>query len=197
MSSIKLTADSGGGTFELKAPASSSNTRSFTLPDVATGLGGITEFDQFYLSTASLTSEGDITSNLTRNNFLGSAVPLGTGMTVSSGIFTFPRTGKYLVTCQASFNIDGSDNVIVFTVATTDNFTSSKNVAIAMDANNGTGARTASSTSLFLLDVTDTSQVKVKFNVSSISGNSGIRGCSNPSADAMETNFCFIRLGDT
>ena len=33
MSSIKLTADSGGGTFELKAPASSGNTRVLTLPD--------------------------------------------------------------------------------------------------------------------------------------------------------------------
>ena len=35
MSSIKLTADSGGGTFELKAPSSSANTRVLTLPDSA------------------------------------------------------------------------------------------------------------------------------------------------------------------
>ena len=33
MSSIKLTADSGGGTFEIKAPTSGSNTRVLTLPD--------------------------------------------------------------------------------------------------------------------------------------------------------------------
>ena len=33
MSSIKLTADYGGGTFEIKAPASSANTRVLTLPD--------------------------------------------------------------------------------------------------------------------------------------------------------------------
>ena len=33
MSSIKLTADSGGGTFEIKAPSSSGNTRVLTLPD--------------------------------------------------------------------------------------------------------------------------------------------------------------------
>ena len=37
MSSIKLTADSNGGTFELKAPSSSSNTRVLTLPDTADG----------------------------------------------------------------------------------------------------------------------------------------------------------------
>jgi len=37
MSSIKLTADSGGGTFEIKAPASGSNTRVLTVPDSASG----------------------------------------------------------------------------------------------------------------------------------------------------------------
>ena len=33
MSSIKLTADSGGGTFEIKAPSSGSNARILTIPD--------------------------------------------------------------------------------------------------------------------------------------------------------------------
>ena len=37
MSSIKLTADSGGGTFELKAPASGSNAIVLTIPDSASG----------------------------------------------------------------------------------------------------------------------------------------------------------------
>ena len=41
MSSIKLTADSGGGTFEIKAPSSSGNTRILTLPDTGNlTLGG-------------------------------------------------------------------------------------------------------------------------------------------------------------
>ena len=37
MSSIKLTADSGGGTFEIKAPSSGSNARVLTVPDTASG----------------------------------------------------------------------------------------------------------------------------------------------------------------
>ena len=37
MSSIKLTADTGGGTFELKAPSSGSNVRVLTVPDSADG----------------------------------------------------------------------------------------------------------------------------------------------------------------
>jgi len=195
MSSIKLTADSGGGTFELKAPASSSNTRSYTLPDVATGLGGIIEFDQFYLS-ANITGDGDITSNLVRNNFSSAATQIGTGMSESSGIFSFPTTGKYLVICNGTFNCLGSDNVIIYTATTTNNSTYT-NVAIAIDGNNSSSgvSRTGQATSMFFLDVTDISQVKVKFKAASISSGSSIRGDST--SGSMSTNFVFIRLGDT
>ena len=47
MSSIKLTADSGGGTFEIKAPSSSGNTRVLTLPDTGNltlGAGKVLQF---------------------------------------------------------------------------------------------------------------------------------------------------------
>ena len=195
MSSIKLTADSGGGTFEIKAPSSSGNTRSFTLPDVATGLGGITEFDQFYLS-ANITSDGDITSNLVRNNFSSAASQIGTGMTESSGIFSFPTTGKYLIICNGTFNCNGSDNVIIYTATTTNN-SSYTNVAIAIDGNNSSSgtSRTGQATSMFFIDVTDVSQVKVKFVAASIGTDSSIRGDSTGST--LSTGFIFIRLGDT
>ena len=195
MSSIKLTADSGGGTFEIKAPSSSGNTRSFTLPDVATGLGGITEFDQFYLS-ANITSDGDITSNLVRNNFSSAASQIGTGMTESSGIFSFPTTGKYLIICNGTFNCNGSDNVIIYTATTTNN-SSYTNVAIAIDGNNSSSgvSRTGQATSMFFIDVTDVSQVKVKFVAASIGVSSSIRGDNTGSA--LSTGFIFIRLGDT
>ena len=195
MSSIKLTADSGGGTFELKAPASSSNTRSYTLPDVATGLGGILDFDQFYLS-ADVTSDGVITSNIIRNNFASAASQIGTGMTVASGVFTFPTTGKYLIIVNGMFDCDGSDSVILYTATTINNSTYT-NKAIALDGNNGSGTRAGSSTSMFFIDVTDTSQVKVRFVAGSISGSSKIRGTTDPTSAAMQTCFVFIRIGDT
>ena len=67
MSSIKLTADSGGGTFELKAPSSGSNPRVLTVPDEtgtlltsATSTGKILKIENFaYTSTASTTSSSD------------------------------------------------------------------------------------------------------------------------------------------
>ena len=201
MSSLKLK-HSGGNSVIIAAPSSNpAADRTITCPDLTANAvmattNGITEFDQWYLNTGTVSSNGDITSNLTRMDFAGSAAQIGTGMTQSNGIFTFPRTGKFLIVCNASLNCDGSDTVILYTAITTNN-SSYTNVALAMDGNNGTGNRTGAATSFFLLDVTDTSQVKAKFVVGSISGGSSIRGTADSSTDAVTTNFVFIRLGDT
>ena len=73
MSSIKLTADSGGGTFEIKAPASSGNTRVLTLPDAANGTvltttnpkaGNIIQIVSTTItaaSTATMSANGEVT----------------------------------------------------------------------------------------------------------------------------------------
>ena len=214
MSSIKLK-HSGGNSVSLNPPTSAptSSEVAFKLPtsdgssghalqtdgsgNLSFGAAGITHFDQFYLSTATLANDGDITSNLTRLNHTAAAAPLGTGMTVNSGIFSFPTTGKWLVILTGSYMIDASDNVLIKLRVTTNN-SSYTTVAIAMDANNGSGLRSASATNFYFLDVTDTSNVKVKFEVDSISGSSNVRGLANTvSGDGIETNFIFIRIGDT
>ena len=67
MSSIKLTADSGGGTFEIKAPSSGSNARILTVPDEAgtlltsaTSTGKILQVKNFvYKNNASTTSSSN------------------------------------------------------------------------------------------------------------------------------------------
>ena len=193
---IKLNAASGGGSFSLQAPSSSSNNRVFTLPDVADAamatVNGITEVDQWNL-TANKTSNGDITSNLTRNSFSGSACPLGTGMSQSSGVFSFPSTGKYLVICEANLILEDSDNVYIQTQVTLNNGTSFTSVTIAGDGNNGSGDREGQGTSFYFLDVTDISQVKVKFSIISITGSSFVKGDSSQ----LSTCFTFIRMGDT
>ena len=149
------------------------------------------EFDQWYLTSA-VTSNGDITANLIRNNQEGAASPIGTGMTESSGIFTFPSTGKWLVIAHADFYLNDSDTVVLYTAVTTNN-SSYGNHARTLDGNNGSGERGGSGDSYAFIDVTDTSQVKVKFTVSSISSGSGVAGESSE----VTTSFIFIRLGDT
>lgn len=64
MSSIKLTADSGGGTFEIKAPSSSGNTRILTLPDtenLTLGKPGILQVKQAVKTDTSSYSTGSST----------------------------------------------------------------------------------------------------------------------------------------
>ena len=152
---------------------------------------GITEFDSWYL-TSNVTSDGDITANLSRQNKLGSASPLGTGMSQSSGVFTFPSTGKWLVIVEATFTINGSDNVTVDTYVTTNN-SSYTHTHRAIDGNNGSGDKHGSGTSFCFLDVTDTSQVKVKFAAASIGSGSNVTA----EQSYVQTGFHFIRIGST
>ena len=191
---IKLNAASGGGSFSLQAPSSSSNNRVFTLPDIADAtmatVNGISEFDYWYLTT-NVTSDQTITSNLLRNDRAGVASQIGTGMSESSGIFTFPSTGKYLVFAIVSFVINGSDSVVLDTMVTINN--SSYNAHARATDGAGSGTRTGAGSSLAFIDVTDTSQVKVRFDAASIASGSSVIGTST----YISTGFIFTKIGDT
>ena len=58
--------------------------------------GGITEVDQWRITANSTGGSADLTANWERNDSTGFA-KIGTGLTESSGIFTFPSTGIYLI----------------------------------------------------------------------------------------------------
>ena len=193
MAKIKLNAASGGGSVSLQAPSSTSSDRVYSLPDSAdiTTLAGILMGDQWYL-TAEKTDNTTISANLSRNDRTGAASQIGAGMSQSSGIFTFPTAGKYLVIVTAIFGLNGSDNAEIQTLVTTNN-SSYTMVAIAADGNNGSGSRIGGGTSFYFLDVTDTSQVKVKFDVNSLASGSKVAADSS----FIKTGFVFIRIGDT
>ena len=148
--------------------------------------------DQWYL-TANKTSDGDCT-DLARNNYTGNTM-IGDGMTQSSGVFTFPTTGKYLIFCAGRFSCYQDDNVNCATSVTLDGGSSFTVVAYASDGQNdsGGGRKDGSNTSLYTLDVTDTSQVKVKFVAGSIGSGSWVQGNDT----FLATSFIFTRLGDT
>ena len=195
MAKIKLNAASGGGSVSLQAPSSSSNDRVYTLPDSAdiTTLAGILEFDSWYHTVNYTGGTVVLSTNLARNNFAAAASQIGTGMTESSGVFTFPRTGKYLVIFNGQFALNGSTNIVVLTQVTTNNGASFQNHARALDGNNGSGERSGSGASFAFIDVTDTSQVKVRFNIQVIGTNDQISG----STSFQTTTFTFFRIGDT
>ena len=159
----------------------------------ATGsVKGITEFDHWYLTT-SVTSDQTITSNIIRNDRNGMTPDerIGTGMSQSSGIFTFPSTGKYIVLALISFVINGSDSVVLDTMVTVNN--SSYTAHARATDGSGSGTRTGAGSSLAFIDVTDTSQVKVRFDAGSIASGSSVIGTST----YISTGFIFAKLGDT
>ena len=151
------------------------------------------EWDQFQL-TSDVTSDQLITT-WARSSYNGFG-QFGGQMTVSSGIFTFPSTGYYLIIVRALFNILNSDTIIVTTNTTTNNSTYSQAGWASDGGNNGSvHARHASSSSFTFVDVTDTSNVKVRFNASSIT--SGSKVVADSASDKPYSNVTFIRLGDT
>ena len=159
---------------------------------------GITVADQWRLTAnLSVSSQTDafVTSNLERvdNSAQGT---IGTAISESSGVFTFPSTGVYLVSTEAGFYMaDDARYVEVAIYATVDNsnyiLQSSSNGFIQITQSSNTYTTVSGST---LIDVTDTSNVKVKFayarkdpNTVTLAGNS----------DRNTTFYTFIRLGDT
>ncbi len=161
--------------------------------DKSTGSAkGVMTVDQWYL-TSSVTSTQDITSGFSRVPLTGAASPLGTGMSESSGVFTFPSTGKWMVIVKAKFSIHDSDSCLLQTKVTTNNSSYTAVCSCNEGLNDsGGGNRDAGSSSFYFLDVTDVSQVKVMFRTESISAGSVLRGEAT-----ADTSFIFIRFGDT
>ena len=155
---------------------------------------GITEADAWYLTTTyTATAIDDITTNLARVNW-GGFNKLGTGMTESSGIFTFPSTGFWKIEFNTQFQDSGTNERSIwgYIQTTTDNSTY---VVATGSATNlyrpVAGVHYTSVTPQCIFDVTNTSTHKVKFSA----GGAGIdvRGTSSGSATQMR----FIKLGDT
>jgi hypothetical protein len=153
--------------------------------------GGITMADTFRI-TANITSNADpISANLERSDD-PSFGKIGTGMSVSSGIFTFPETGIYLVRAIGMATVVNDDNVDISIMVTTDN-SSYDEVCQCFDSGDGSTSSSSNMVGEALIDVTDTSNVKVKFKAGSIGSGSYFNG----NTDRNYTMFTFIRLGDT
>ena len=151
----------------------------------------ITMADQWRL-TADKTSNGDITSNWERLS-LASSGTIGTGMTESSGIFSFPETGIYLVMVNAGFAMAAGDGTSLCALNVTLNNSTYTTVSEARAGNEGSASASGTGSLATIVDVTDTANVKVKFEAVSLSSGSLIRG----DATVTESSFTFIRLGDT
>tara|TARA_A100001035_G_C27778970_1_gene500640 strand:- start:1232 stop:1753 length:522 start_codon:yes stop_codon:yes gene_type:complete len=152
-----------------------------------------TEVDMFRLTASKSDNGTDITANLERCDD-ASFSKIGTGMTESSGIFTFPRTGVYKVTVQANITGDSADSAAVVQTDVTTNNSTYDGVAYAAGGDDGgSGTHQTTAFSQCFVNVTDTSNVKVKFQIYSFASGSQLNG----DTDLNKTCFAFERLGDS
>jgi len=141
--------------------------------------------------TADLTANADpISSNLERVDD-ATFSKIGTGMSLSSGIYTFPVTGLYLVSSNTSVSYSGSDNAIIEVYASSDSG-SSFDLLVKTISGTSTAGVTNSMTSSNFVNVTNASTFRIKFAAASVT-NANIQGVSGYN----RTYFTFIRLGDS
>ena len=166
----------------------------FPFTGTVSGVGGITHFDQWRLTSNFTGGAVPIGSNLEQVDTTGQTT-IGSAMTFNSGIFTFPVTGKWLVQASYIHFINGSSRYQSHYIMVTQN-----NSDYTLVSNLTTGIAHSESDNTYdtgthhtLVDVTDTSLVKVKFEV--YVSNSSVATTGNTSHN--NTNFTFIRFGDT
>ena len=158
-------------------------------------VGGITHFDQWRLTTE-FDGSGDITSNLEQVDNTGVGL-LGSAMTQSSGIFTFPATGLWLITFNVGYRAASDGSVKYaggFIKTTTDNSTYSDPSGGYNSIIDGGGENTYGNCHFrYIFDVTNVSNDKVKFNCSTQQAGSSVQA----NTDTTYTGFTFLRLSDT
>jgi hypothetical protein len=152
---------------------------------------GLSSAQQFRL-TANVTSTGDITANWevpdTENQ--GN---MGSLVSESSGIFTFSETGFYFINFGANYDVNpaGDATAEISIYLTNDNSTYT---ASAIGTFGGSTVRNAGFGNVStIIDVTNTTNDKVKFNYTEFAGSPRILG----STTANKTYVTFMKLGET
>ena len=156
--------------------------------------GGVTEADSWRVTSSFTGDANPIASNWERDDT--DFDKIGTGLSESSGVFSFPSTGIYLIQqfYRVMYNGDSryNEGEIQITTNNGSNWnTRASGSAFVQQTSSNTTYNTFS-TSL-IVDVTDTSNVKFRLLIN-VEDNSVTTECN--SGD-NRTYFTCVRLGDT
>ena len=126
----------------------------------------------------------------------GNAGKIGSSMSESSGVFTFPSTGIYLIMFVLQGYSDSSTQNLIGNIQTTTNNSSWTGVAYSQngiyDFNNSYPSHSNGMNS-HIFDVENTSTHKVRFQYGAGQGGEYCEG----NASYTKTSATFVRLGDT
>ena len=157
--------------------------------------GGITQGDIWRVTSNFNGNAAPIANNWERSDNTDSGL-IGLGMTQSSGIFTFPETGYYLIKFQIAAYINGhSRHDQLYIKISNDSGSSYYTAAVAEGyIYNTQGNNTHNSfSSECIIDVTNASNFRCKFDISRV--NTSVTTYTDTNAN--RTFATFIRLGDT
>ena len=215
MSAIKLTADSGGGTVELKAPATTTSNAAlqFKLP-VADGTSGqalttnasgqlafstiaagISDFDTWYQTADTVGNTNPVQNNWSRWTSHG-----GTGSVEfaapSSGVWTFPSTGYWLIEWQARFVITNAQergcNAAIYVTQNNSSYSFITQASVSMGFSHASGVK-GNATARYIFDVTDVSTHKMKLEA----GYQQVSGTLTGHGSYLYSHVKFFKLKDT
>ena len=196
---LKSPAHSASASYTLTFPTTDGNADQF-LQSNGSGVltwadagGGLEEADQWRLTSGISATSGSITANLERNDT--SFAYVGTGMSESSGVFTFPSTGIYLVlyTVVAYGNSQGDIRYAGGSITATTNNSSYTNLSEMYNGCNNHGATYyMCSTQQAIFDVTNVSTHKIRLQIASSSTVTFVGNTNNNT-----TCVTFLKLGAT
>ena len=155
---------------------------------------GITVADQWRITTTFTGNVQPITANWEQTD--GTAQGnMGSSMAVASGVWTFPSTGFYLVSWAISGNASADTRYAYNIIDATVNNSSYTDIAYGWGSISiGTaGDNWFTTRAETIVDVTDVSNVKVRFGVNSPNASLNWVGDSSTNYNCAT----FIRLGDT
>ena len=155
---------------------------------------GITMADQWRLTADTNTgTDAAVTTNWERNDDTGYA-SLGTGLTESSGIFSFPETGLYYIVYTAFINMDSTDPNVTYQLRVTTNNSTYDIVSNTASGNGSSVSGVATTfTNSYIINVTDITNVKFKFQTNNFDAGTFLYGFSS----RQWTGFSILRIGDS
>jgi len=154
---------------------------------------GITNSHQWRVTTDFTGSQQPIASNWEQADTDGYG-GIGSVMSQSSGVFTFPSTGIYYIVAHAVVHFTGSIRYWRMNLETTTDNSSFDTASLVYGSINNVSNKTFSGgTCNFIFDVTNTTTHKVRLSIEP-ENNSTTFQCSTSNNG---TDLTFIRLGDT
>jgi hypothetical protein len=141
-----------------------------------------------YRLTSNVTSSGTATAWEKPDNT--GNVTVGDSMSVSSGIFTFPRTGVYRVAAFANIENENGDDSTSFDIQHTRDNSSYTIIGLIQSASDDSSAFVKSSGSMeVLVNITDTANHKIRFAAGSVGSGSQIIGNTDRNQTAVTFQY--------